>query len=166
MDPVEAEFDWAMERLQRAIETFTLPAGRDLRVQRNVSIEFFPPTGSETDYTAKVIVESQSVFQPRRFTSNTDDELKQAAEESRSEAAENFLEEEFSDDHENDPTAYLDDYEESPQRQTAIVNPLVKAPSIKERIVYELAYRDERWQLISEPESEHEKLWFDYALQR
>ncbi len=165
VDPVKADFDWAMERLRRAIETFTPPAGLGLRVQRKLSFEFFPPDESKTDYTAKVIVESKSAFQPRRFTPNSDDELEQA-EDAFLEATGGDLDDEFSNNRENDPTAFLKDLPESSQQKPKFVNPLVKAPSIKERTVYELIYRDERWQLVSEPEAKHEQLWFEYALQQ
>jgi len=48
--------------------------------------------------------------------------------------------------------------------------PIVPEASIgnqktSERKVYELAYLDNRWQLQTEPESDHERLWFDYALE-
>jgi hypothetical protein len=165
VDPVKADFDWAMERLRRAIETFTPPAGLGLRVQRKLSFEFLPPNESKADYTAKVIVESKSAFQPRRFTSSSDKELEQA-EASRSEAADIAFADEFSEDREEDPTAFLEDIGESSQRKPKIINPLVKAPSIKERVVFEMIYRDKRWQLVSEPESKQEQLWFEYALQQ
>jgi hypothetical protein len=37
--------------------------------------------------------------------------------------------------------------------------------SLKEERAYELAYRDNRWHLITELEYETERLWFQYALQ-
>jgi len=164
VDPVKADFDWAMERLRRAIETFTPPAGLGLRVKRKLSFEFFPPSESKTDYTAKVFVESNSAFEPRRFASSSDEELEQD-EDPLLEEFDNGFDGEFTSKRENDPTAFLKDLPESSQRKSKGVSALLKAPSIKERTVYELVYREERWQLVSEPESKHEQLWFEYALQ-
>lgn len=165
VDPAKADFDWAMERLRRAIETFTPPAGLGLRVKRKLSFELFPPSELKTDYTAKVIVESKSAFEPRRFTSDIDDELKQA-EASRLEAADSALVDEFSEKRENDPTAFLNELPKNSQWKPKTTGSLVKAPSINERSVYELVYLDERWQLVTQPEAKHEQLWFEYALQQ
>jgi len=158
-DRAKADFDWAMERLRRAIETFTPSGNLGLSIKRELSYEFIPPNSSQSNYTARVVVDSKTAYKPKRFYSATDEEPASGPQ-----AAGSAFAEELQAKRANDPTGLQGDFAVGLPRKAPIVDPLVSAPSIKERIVYELVYRDERWQLETQPESKHERLWFEYAL--
>jgi len=160
-DSVKADFDWAMLRLRRAIETFAPSTSSGLSIKRELSYEFFPPDASQPDYTARVVVDSKMAYKPQRFYSTTDEERASAPQ-----AADSAFTEELLAKRENDPTKFQGDLETGPSSKSTVIEPLVGAPSTKKRIVYELVYRDQRWQLETQPESKHEQMWFEYALQQ
>ncbi|NOY29617.1 MAG: hypothetical protein GXP28_05405 [Planctomycetes bacterium] len=161
-DRAKADFDWAMERLRRAIETFTPSGNLGLSIKRELSYEFIPPNSPQSNCTARVIVDSKTAYRPKRFYPAADEELSVDPK-----AVDNaFTEEELQAKRANDPTGLQDDFVVGLPPKAPIVDPLVNAPSREERIVYELVYRDKRWQLETQPESEHERLWFEYALQQ
>jgi len=163
-DSAKEDFDWAMMRLRRAIETFTPPASLGLKMTRKLSYELIPPDATRPHYTAQVIVNSKTAYQPKRFFSTTEGDFKQD-ETSRSGDTSAFAER-LQADRANNPAASPEGHLEGTQTKALVVDALVDAPSIEERIVYELIYRDERWQLETLPDSKHEQMWFEYALQQ
>jgi len=160
-DPIKEDFDWAMVRLRRAIETFTPSANLGLSIKRKFSYELIPPDSTQPLYTARVVVDSKMAYKPRRFSPATEDALASAPK-----AADSAFAEELLAKRENDPTGLLGDFATGPAPKATVIEPLVDAPSAEERTVYELVYRDDRWQLETEPESKHEQMWFEYAFQQ
>jgi len=164
-ETAKADFDWAMARLRRAVETFTPSANIGLRMKRELSYELIPPDASQPLYTAQVIVKSKTAYQPERFFPALDDDEEEEQDESSDQrTADMILAEELRADGENDSTVIREDYQEDPLPKTMIVESLVAAPSSEERVVYNLVYRNNRWQLETQPDSKHEKMWFEYAL--
>jgi hypothetical protein len=164
------EFEWAMEKLKRAVVEFQ-PSRRDgLQVgKRNVSYEVFPPDSERDDYTARVTIESEMVY----VIEEPPDSLEEEREQQRREQARKNFERQVSPD---DP---LDTSDYDPVQQKFLsqmedlaakshvphgAEPTIETPQVSHRKVYELAYLAGRWQLQTEPETDYERLWFEYAL--
>ncbi len=162
----EVDFEWAMERLQRAVENFTPSGDLNLRVKRKFSYKLLPPSESQPLYTATVTVASVSKYNPLRQQPVVDELPKrdQLADlrDQESDFGEDSL---FGGEDESATTPYVND-RDIQGRNSIRVETLIKAPSVKSQSVYELIYKKRRWHLIDQPESKHEQMWFEYALQQ
>lgn len=158
----EERFDWAMERLRRALETFNPSPTLGLRVKRELSFELLPPTADQPRYTAQVTIKSKTFYKPGKYLPEEDEEL--SADEPPNRLDPNG---EFSEGFEQpvDPAELYQVSPKMPVEKPMMVNNQVPAPQIEKQGDYELIYQDNRWQLVEEPESDQEKMWFEYALQ-
>ena len=164
------EFEWVMQKLERAVIEFQ-PSRRDgLRVgKRNVSYEVFPPDAEKEHYTARVVIESETMYVLEKPLDSVEEEREQR----RREQARNNFEQQVNPD---DP---LDQAEFDPLQQKFLSQmediaaesrvphgpePTLETPQMIHRKVYELAYLDGQWQLLTETETDYERLWFAYAL--
>jgi len=163
------QFEWAMQKLQRAVLEFHPSRQDGLKIgKRNVSYKLFPPDDKKNHYTARVTIESEILY----VHDNPLDAMKEAEEERRKQAQESFRQQTQPDDP-------LDAANEDPLQQKFLSQmeglagkakvkstppPVMDYPEVSERKVYDLAYLDGRWQLQTEVETDHERLWFEYAL--
>ena len=164
-NPAETDFDWAMQRLRRAIESFSSSGDPSLRIKRKFSYELLPPSKQQPLYTAIVRVESVSKYKPRRRTPTTD-EPNQNRFDPLQDYDDSLSLDPFAEGEEGSPAILYDDRDIQGKSKSSRVESLIKAPSVKEQNVYELVYKKRHWQLVAQPESKHEQLWFEYALQK
>lgn len=161
----EVDFEWAMERLRRAVENFTPSGDLNLRVKRKFSYKLLPPSESQPLYTATVTVASVSKYKPLRQQPVVDelpkrDQLADLRDQESEFGEDSFL----GGEDESATTPYVND-RDIQGRNPIRVETLIKAPSVKNQSVYELIYKKRRWHLVTQPESQHEQMWFEYALQ-
>jgi hypothetical protein len=166
----EGQFEWAMQKLERAVVEFQPSSVDGLRVgERRVSYEIFPPDDKRKHLSARVTIESEMVYVHEMPAKS----LKEQREEQRRERARaNFEQQVKSNDPleatEVDPLEqkFLSQMEEmaTESRGPRISEPVLETPELSDSKVYELAYLDSRWQLQTKPETDHERLWFEYAL--
>lgn len=163
------QFEWAMTKLERAVIEFQPSAADGLQVgERKVSYEVFPPSTDVDHYTARVVIESETLY--------VHDEPLEDLEKQREERRRARAREDFSKQVETEESAALEDLDPLDKRFVAqmediatkprprMPEPILETPQMSDRKVYQLAYRDDRWQLESETDSDHERLWFEYAL--
>jgi len=169
-DTPAGQFDWAMQKLERAVLEFQ-PSGRDgLRVgKRKVSYKLFPPDAARKHHTARVTIESETIYvhdQPLQS-------LKEEKERERRERAREDFEQQAGlndplDESADDPLTqkFLSQMEDIAAKSRVPRGPeaTIETPQMSDRKVYELAFLEGRWQLLTEPETDYERLWFEYAL--
>jgi hypothetical protein len=161
----EIDFEWAMQRLRRAVEDFTPRASLGLRVKRELSYELLPPDASQPNYTARVTIKSITKYKPDRQNPARDEKPKPDRKSNRLADEDTFAANSPPEGAEGS-TAFYDDDQEFRASKPMFVDSLIEAPSLKEQIVYELVYQEKRWQLVTQPEAKYEQMWFDYALQQ
>ncbi len=161
----EGQFDWVIQRLERVVLDSHPSPQSGLKVgNRKVSYELFPPDETRPNYTAQVTIVSTMKYVHDGLLGTADKE-KQRQERQERRRIEKSMEErpEY-----EDPLAekFMTQMEELADESSMKVVPeaSVKSPEMTERNVYELAYRSGRWELTTEPETDHERLWFEYAL--
>ena len=166
----EGKFEWAMQRLERAVLDFTSGQRSGLHIgNREIAHELFPPTADSKRYTARVVITSEQSYVPSEPLGSIDEE---EILEKRRREIKRFNERagiEDPEDTEFDPIArrfqsQMDDLTARHSGPTRRFNNL-DTPELKVEQVYELVFRENRWQLETEVETEHERLWFDYALE-
>ncbi len=172
-DSPAGQFDYVMLRLKRAVLDF-LPSRRaGLHVgKREVSYELFPPDATRSHYTARVTIESETVYVHNQPFQRVDKEKERQEKLERSKAQRKIEQQsEFDDplgESYNDPLAekFLEQMEEigAGPRVPLVPEATIDNPQTSDRKTYDLAYLGGRWQLQTEPETDHERLWFDYAL--
>jgi hypothetical protein len=150
-DTAKEDFDWAMERLQQALDTSGSVARLNLRVKRDLSYELLPPDGSRANYAARVTIKTRSDYIPDAPIIPQSDEDAQPSD--------------LALDTAEDSTDPLDPTQNLRTKQPLFAELPTRIPNIEETKVYELAYLEKRWQLQTELESDHEKMWFEYSLQ-
>ncbi len=148
----EAEFDWAMERLQRALDRFQPAAHLGLRIKRDLSYQLIPPDKPQFNYSAQVTIKSKTFYKSENRILVEEEEPEPLAGDAN-----------FAADSEGDP---LSSFRENSIKKPMIVSSQGPAPRIDETRVYELAYSDGRWQLNTQPETKYEQMWFQYALEQ
>ena len=165
------EFDWAMQRLERAVIEFQ-PSSRDglQSGKRTVKYKVFPPESETDHYTARVVIETETIYL-------LEDPLDSAEEERearrRERARKNFEQQVNADDSNSDAEfdplqqKFLSQMEKiaAESRVPRGPEPILETPQMSYRKIYELAYLEDRWQLQTKTETDYERLWFEYALQ-
>ncbi len=160
------KFDYAMQRLKRAVQDF-LPSRRaGLHIgKREVSYELFPPDATRSHYTARVTIESETAYIHDQLF-QTPDKEKKRQERLERRRVQKSLEQQSEFD---DPLAekFMEQMEEigAGPRVPLVPEATIDNPRTSDRTVYDLAYLDGRWPLQTEPETDHERLWFNYALE-
>ncbi len=172
-DSSVGQFEYAMQRLERAVLEF-LPSRRaGLHVgKRKVSYELFPPDATRSHYTARVTIESETIYvhnQP--FQGNNKEKERQERAERRRVQRSLEQQSEFDDpldESYDDPLAekFMKQMEEigAGPRVSLVPEATIDNPQTSDHKIYDLAYLGGRWQLQTEPETDHERLWFEYAL--
>lgn len=149
----QSKLEWAMERLERALEEFQPPQSVGLRMKRSMAYEFIPVDPAHPHPTALVTIESKTMYLPDEPVQQEDKQ-----EEEEEPAFEPIIDPEEEDN--GLPPLRVP--------KVRVQEPLTAAPSpspsIESRTTYELNFIDDRWQLQSEVESESERNWFEYAL--
>lgn len=144
------DFDYTMERLQQALDTSGSAAHLNLRVKHELKYELVPPDTTRSNFTARVTIKSRSDYIPEKPYAPAEEKAKQ---ENPSELIEDSLKSSDNLDF------------ETRQQKPLVATPPAKLPSVEEVKEFEMAYLDGRWKLQTEPDSELEQMWFDYALQ-
>ena len=156
-DP-KADLDWVMKRLDHVLQPGGQGGAQGIRVlDRDLQYELIPPRDEQTQHTAHVTVTTKTTFLPQPSTEPKQDKKPKDKTELPFEI--------------NDPLApkpedtaeILDLPGIGPQIDNA--KPAAVEPKVLETISeFDLIYRDDRWQLTKQPELEHERYWFEYAL--
>lgn len=168
----KGEFDWAMQRLERAVVEFQ-PSLRDgLQVgKRRVSYEVFPPDVEAEHFTARVVIETDAVYVLEELPDSAEEER----ERRRRERARERFEQQINSDDPLDESEYdpLNQKFQAQMEKIATESrvphgpaPMLETPQMSNRKVYEFAYLEGRWQLLTETEADYERLWFEYALEQ
>ena len=148
------QFEWGMERLQRALD-FSKPSLADgLYTDRKMAYELIEPTaGSDDRYTAKVTVTSTTEFiHEKRKTSDKDQKEIKNKDQAEKLKLGNV-----------DPLEQVLELPGAGPQVSTVPPPKVEPRSIDNQIVFDLAYMDGKWKLQTEPDHEYQKMWFKYA---
>ena len=165
----QGQFEWAMQRLERAILDFG-PSGSSglIAGNRRISHELFEPEGESGHYTALVTVTTEATYVPDTLPSVVDKEKAREKKREKMRKMEALNRIDGSENEVFDPLAdrfsqQMEDLAAEGGGPTKTA-PLIEAPTTEETKIYELAYLEDRWQLQTEVSTEHEELWFQYAL--
>lgn len=134
----EADLDWAMQRLERALNLHQASAEVGLRIKRDTSFEYQAPDSSGPVPRAVVHVNTHTML--------LHDSLAAPKTTARSKADDDPVVKKLLL---HEPTA---DAHVPPRR-------------LQELRTFDLVYKQGKWQLDKEPESELERSWFKYALE-
>ncbi|NOY40653.1 MAG: hypothetical protein GXP26_02280 [Planctomycetes bacterium] len=156
----EKKFDWVIKRLEHALEAFSPSGSFGLRAKRELSYELFPPTNSQPNYTAQVIIVSKTAYHPEFQSLET--QPKKAEPKVDSSIYDPFLNEDPLADPLDDPDQR---FAELPIKEPITPGVSTPSPRTNDREVFDLAYLDDRWQLITSVESKRARNWFEYALE-
>jgi hypothetical protein len=164
------QFEWVMQRLERAVLDFRPSQRSGLWIGTPIiTHELFPPDATEPRYKARVTIESKVAYvhdqpllasdQEKKRQEFLEHEKNQREIEQQSEVEDPLIEE------------FMDQMEELAAEPPTTLPPttlmpevLIKNPQASDRKVYDLVYLKGRWELPAEPETDHERLWFEYAL--
>ena len=154
--------------MEHAIEMFQPPSSLGLRVKHTVQHKLFPPKEGKPNYTASVTISTKAVFNHAPGPSAK--ERRKAQEDKAREAAKKLgLDDPFGPSDEErltkDPLA-MDEPGSVEMGSPDIADPVIPAQQITEKKEYELEYVDDAWKLTTDSAKDHERMWFDYALQQ
>lgn len=154
VDP-KAQFEWGMKRLERMLKR-TRPSTSDgLYTERKVTYEFFPADENSEQYSAVVTITTESEFIHGKRNIGKQDEEK----------SEDGAKPKFEDPNDAD-SRLVDEAFDIPgmgPQAPKTTAPTIKARTLETEQVFELIYRDQQWQLKTQPEEELGKRWFEYA---
>ncbi|WP_148076026.1 hypothetical protein [Bythopirellula goksoeyrii] len=168
-NPAEADFDWAMDRLNHAIEMFHPPSSLGIRVTRDMDYELFPPNAEHSNYTARVTVTTKTIYVHGKPVSPS---------KNRREAQEKAKKQKAEEQAERDPfalpgeepitgtTTIDDEIAQIDQDPATTIDPSIPPQEIELKEEFDLEYKDGTWKQLNRAEEEHIQLWFDYALQQ
>lgn len=150
----EAQFEWGMERLDRALRMSKPSSADGLYTERKLSHELIPPNGENQQYTATVTITTEAEFiHGRRKTEKKDKEEKEVEQNT-----------EYKDPREQSAEVEkLIDFPGAGPKAPTAPAPIIESRSLDNETVFNLAYVDQQWKLTNEPEHKYEKLWFEYA---
>jgi hypothetical protein len=154
-----------MQRLERAVLDFRPSQRSGLQIGRpKVSHELFPPDATRPHYKARVTIESETAYIHDRPLLASEREKKRQERLEREKAQRKFEQQsEIAD-----PLAekFMEQMEEIAAAPRTLRAPevVIENQQASERKVYDLAYLKGQWELQTEPETDHERLWFEYAL--
>ncbi len=155
----EAEFEWVIRRLKRALDTFNPSSGAlGLRAKRELDYKLILPTDLQPNYKARVTITSKTFFKPKfRPIEKHPEKTKQVVDPSEFDA---LLDNDLLEN-------YLDNPDWSPREREIITEEsAVSMPSISSKKIFELTYLEGHWQLITPLESDRARNWFNYALEK
>ena len=168
----EADLEWVMKRLQRALDISQSAAQTGLSIKRNMSYEYLAPDSSSTVHTAVVKVNTTTIFRHNIVTLKK----QKAPLDTNEDQGVNL----------NDPlTNLLDPLADSGDEFTnnftnvgpedkvikkflkgkPTVDAHVPPRRLKELKTFNLVYLKGKWQLEKPTESELEQSWFQYTLE-
>jgi len=156
----EEDFQWAMERLNRAVKEFQPPSTLGIFVKREMNYEMFPPSEDSEYYTATVTISSKTTYDHNL----TDDPLEGVERQEKKPRQQEFDPEVFSLPGEEGSDPEIERIPGIAFDAVQIEEPELSAREITETDEYDLVYKDDRWQLVDDIDVEHVKLWFEYAL--
>lgn len=163
-DSPVGQFDWAMQRLKRAVLDFRPSQRGGLWIgKQKISHELFPPDATRSHYTARVMIESETTYIHDQPLRGADREKKRQERLQREKTQRKIERSEFDDPLAEKFMEQMEDIAAEPRTPLA-PEVTIKNPQASDRRVYDLAYLKGRWELQTEPEKEHERLWFEYAL--
>ena len=154
VDP-KAQFEWGMKRLERMLKR-TRPSTADgLYTERKMTYELLAPNEKNDQYSAvvKITTESEFIHGKRNIGKKEEDQSEDGAKPK------------FKDPNDVDSRLVDEAFDipgMGPQAPKTTAPP-IKTRKIETEQVFELIYRDQQWQLKSEPEEELGKRWFEYA---
>jgi hypothetical protein len=154
-----------MQRLERAVLDFRPSQRSGLLIgMPKITHELFPPDATQTQYEARVTIESEAAYVHDRSLLATEREKKRLESLEREKAQRKFeLQSEI-----EDPLTeqFLEQIEEIAAKPRILRMPeaVIETQQASDRKVYDLAYLKGRWELQTELETDHERLWFEYAL--
>ena len=161
----EGQFNWIMQRLERAVLDFRPSQRAGLKIGKpKINHEIFPPDDKNSYYTARVTIESETIYVHDKPLLGADREKKRQGR-LKQERERRKIEQESEID---DPLAekFMQQMEEiaAKPRTPTVPDATIDNPRATDLKVYDLAYLQGQWELRSEPETDHERLWFQYAL--
>jgi hypothetical protein len=167
-NPAEDSFHWAMERMNHAMEMFRPPSSLGLYVRRTITHKVTPPGNGQPNYTAVVTILTKSMFDHGQIP--TAEERKKAKEAKAREAAKKLgLDDPFGpmdeDPATRDPLA-IPEPGAATLGSDDVADPPIAAQEMTEKKDYRLEYIENQWKLLNDDIEDHEKMWFDYALQQ
>jgi hypothetical protein len=159
------QFEWVMQRLERAVLDFRPSQRSGLMISTpKITHELFPPDATRTHYEARVTIESEAAYVHDRSLLASGLEKKRQERLEREKAQRKFEQQSEIED----PLAeqFMEQMEEiaAEPRIPRIPEAVIETQQASDRKAYELAYLKGRWELQTEPETDHERLWFEYAL--
>ena len=164
-DSPAGKFDQIMLRLERAVLDFRPAERAGLRIGRpKITRELFPPDASRSHYTARVTIESESRYvHDRPLLASEREKQRQEKLKRQKELRKLEQQPEISD-----PLAekFMEQMEQIAAEPRTPLAPevVIDNPQSSDRKVYDLAFLKGQWELQTEPETDYERLWFEYAL--
>jgi hypothetical protein len=167
-NPAEDSFHWIIDRMNHAMEMFRPTTSLGLHVKRRLTHKLIPPGDGRANYTATITLSTSSMFDHGKIP--TAQERKKAKDDKTREVAKEIgLADPFGPMDEDpatvDPMA-IPEPGSATLNEKEVVDPLIPAQKISEKKEYRLEYIENQWKLLNDQLEEHEKMWFDYALQR
>jgi hypothetical protein len=167
-NPAEDSFHWIIDRMNHAMEMFRSTDSLGLHVKRTLTHKLIQPGDGKPNYTATITLSTSSMFDHGQLP--TASERKQTKEEKTRKAAEDLgLGDPFGpmdvDPATVDPMA-IPEPGSAALNKKDVADPLIPAQKITEKKEYRLEYIENQWKLLNDNLEEHEKMWFDYALQQ
>jgi hypothetical protein len=160
----EEDFNWAMERMEHAMELFRPSSSLGLSVKRELDYDLIPPSETEVKFTARVTISTRSVFR----ADSPSAQVQKRRAEAKKEAAKIKLDNPFNipgEERSNDgipmPEVPIAEFE-NPE----IADPRIPTQQLKEKKDYFLEYSGGQWRLKTKDLEESEQMWFDYALEQ
>lgn len=151
----QAEFEWGMERLDRALQMSKPSSADGLFTKRKMTHELFPPDENNESFTAKVTITTESSFIHGKRKVTKADNSKTASD------GEPEIFDPLADKSEElNKVVDIPGVGADAQRGATAT---VETRSLDKEAVFDMAYLDDKWKLISEPEHKYEQLWFEYA---
>ncbi len=153
-DP-EGEFEWGMTRLKRALRLSRPGISDGLVTKRDVEYELIPPSGKNSNYSARVTVVSATSFLHGKRKIKKKEKEETAKEEPKL----------------DDPLANKEDFAEyldipgTGSRTPAVATAPIDTRSLDSKSVFEMVYTEGKWKLTQQPKLKHEQLWFEYAFE-
>ena len=165
----EGQFEWFIQRLERAVLDFSSSQTSGLSISnRTLDSELIPPSQEVDYYRAKVTISYEAAYVPESIPTIVDKDKEEEKRREKMRRMESYSGLEDDPDQPMDPLAdkfrtEMEDLAAS-SRLPARSPDILETPNLKDTKVYELAYHNDQWEVVTELESESEKLWFDYAL--
>jgi hypothetical protein len=167
-NPAEDGFYSMIDRMNHAMEMFRPSSGLGLHVKRTLTHKLNPPGEGRPNYTATITLSTSSMFDHGKIP--TAQERQKAKDDKTREVAKEIgLADPFGPMDEDpatvDPMA-IPEPGSATLNEKEVVDPLIPAQKITEKKEYRLEYIENQWKLLNDKLEDHEKMWFDYALQQ